>query len=59
VALGSCITAPDGRELDALGKLLESTDLLTLRRFVDPGRADALEARVRGMPETGAMVREL
>jgi hypothetical protein len=46
-------------ELDALGKLLESTDLLTLRRFLDPGRADALEARGRRMRDTGEMVREL
>jgi hypothetical protein len=46
-------------ELDALRKLLDSPDLLTLRRFLHPERADALEARGRRMLETGAMVREL
>jgi hypothetical protein len=46
-------------ELDALAKLLDSDNLLTLRRFLDPERADALEARARRMRETGAMVREL
>ena len=46
-------------EIDALTRLLDSPDLLTLRRFLDPERADALEARARRMQETGAMVREL
>ncbi len=45
-------------ELDALGRLLESPDLLTLRRFVEPERADALEARARRMQDTGEMIRE-
>jgi hypothetical protein len=46
-------------ELDALGRLLESSDLLTLRRFVEPERADALEARARRMQDTGEMIQEL
>jgi hypothetical protein len=46
-------------EVDAVAKLLESTDLLTLRRFLDAEGADALEARARRMRETGEMIREL
>lgn len=46
-------------ELAALRRLLESDDLLTLRRYLDPERADALEARARRMQEHGEMVREL
>ena len=46
-------------ERDALGELLDSGDLLTLRRFLDPARADALEARARRMRDSGAIVREL
>lgn len=46
-------------ELGALGRLLDSDDLLTLRRFLEPNRADALEARARRMQERGEMVREL
>lgn len=46
-------------EVDAVGPLLESGDLLTLRRFLDQERADALEARARRMRESAEMVREL
>lgn len=46
-------------ELEALARLLESTDLLTLRRFLDPERAGALEVRARRMRETQELVREL
>lgn len=46
-------------EVDALGRLLESDDLLTLRRFLDPERADAVEARGFRMRESAEMVREL
>ncbi len=46
-------------ELDALAGLLASSDLLTLRRFLAPERADALAARARRMAETEEMVREL
>lgn len=46
-------------ELHALGRLLGSADLLTLRRFLEPERADALEARARRMAATEEMVREL
>lgn len=49
----------DAAELDALQKLLDSPALLTLRRFLHPERAEALEARGRRMLETGVMVREL
>jgi len=45
-------------ELDTLGRLLDSPDLLTLRRFLEPERAEALEARARRMRETGEVVRE-
>jgi hypothetical protein len=46
-------------ELDALGRSLDSGELLTLRRFLDPERADALEGRARRMQESGEIVREL
>jgi hypothetical protein len=46
-------------EIGALGRLLESDDLLTLRRFVDPERVEALAARARRMREAGRLVREL
>ena len=46
-------------ESGALGRLLESDDLLTLRRFVDPERLEALETRARRMRESGRLVREL
>jgi hypothetical protein len=46
-------------ETDSLAKLLESPDLLTLRRFLDPERAEALETRARRMQETAGLVREL
>lgn len=46
-------------ETSALGRLLESGDLLMLRRYVDPERADALEARARRMHELGELVRDL
>lgn len=49
----------DGTELAALERLLGSGDLLTLRRFLDPERAAALEGRARRMLETRAMIREL
>jgi hypothetical protein len=48
-----------GAELGALARLLDSDNLLTLRRFLDPERAEALAARARRMGETGEMVREL
>ena len=48
-----------GDELEALTRLLESGDLMTLRRFLAPERADALEARARRMRDTGKMVRGL
>jgi len=46
-------------ELDAMDRLLGSPDLLTLRRFLDPARADSLEARAREMRDTGEIVRKL
>lgn len=46
-------------ELDALRRVLDSDDLLTLRRFLDAERADAIEARARRMRESGEMVRVL
>ena len=46
-------------ELDALGRLLDSPELLTLRRFVEPERVEALKARARRMRESGELVREL
>jgi hypothetical protein len=46
-------------EVDALRRLLDSDDLLTLRRFVDTERLEALERRARRMQETGELVREL
>jgi hypothetical protein len=46
-------------EIGALGRLLGSDDLLTLRRFVEPERVEALEARARRMREAGTLVREL
>jgi hypothetical protein len=46
-------------EIDELTRLLDSPDLLTLRRFLPSDRADALEARARRMRETGGLVREL
>ncbi len=45
-------------ELHALGRLLDSPDLLTLRRFLEAERADALEARARRMQDSGGVVRE-
>lgn len=48
-----------GDELEALKRLLESSDMMTLRRFLAPERADALEARAHRMRETGEMVRDL
>jgi hypothetical protein len=46
-------------EVGALDRVLESDDLVTLRRYLAPERADALEARARSMRERGEMVREL
>ncbi len=46
-------------ENDALRRLLESDDVLTLRRFLDPERLEALHTRARRMQETGELVREL
>ena len=46
-------------ELEALKRLLESSDTMTLRRFLAPERAEALEARARRMRETGEIVRGL
>lgn len=48
-----------GGEVEALERLLGSEDLMTLRRFLDPERAEALEQRARRMLESGEMIRKL
>ena len=44
---------------EALKRLLDSSDMMTLRRFLAPERADALDARAHRMQETGEIVRDL
>jgi hypothetical protein len=43
-------------EVGALERLLGDADLLGLRRYLEPDRADALEARARNMLDTGNLV---
>jgi hypothetical protein len=48
-------TALKRAETDALETILESTDMVGMRRFVAPDRADAFEARARRMLDCGML----